>query len=183
MKMLDKLVKIALFSILSSSPVFAADIFDVVNKVAGQVTSVETMIKTLAYVVGLGMLLADLFKFKQHKDNPTQVPIGTPAMIMGIGAAMVFLVPLTTPSVETLFADAGSEAQFTQGGGKDPGTAGGDQAKTAGGDQAKTAGGDQPKLQVVIKPKLQVQLKVQLRLVLKLLLPLGLKALVVNSMI
>ena len=36
-----------------------------------------------------------IFKFKQHKDNPTQVPVGTPVAMLAISAALVFLPGFT----------------------------------------------------------------------------------------
>jgi intracellular multiplication protein IcmD len=44
-------------------------------------------------------------KFKQHKDNPTQTPIGTPIALVFIAAALLFLpsiLGVTAPrAVET----------------------------------------------------------------------------------
>ena len=57
----------------------------------------------IAYVAGIGFGLAGIFKFKQHKDNPTQVPIGTPVSMMFISAALVFLPGLYSPLGYTIF--------------------------------------------------------------------------------
>jgi hypothetical protein len=44
-----------------------------------------------SYVAGLAFAVGDVMKFKQHKDNPTQVPIGTPIALVAIGATLLFL--------------------------------------------------------------------------------------------
>lgn len=56
-----------------------------------------------------GLVLA-VFNFKQHKDNPTQTPIGTPISLVAIAAALLFLPsiidvtghPLSSGSVAAL---------------------------------------------------------------------------------
>jgi intracellular multiplication protein IcmD len=44
-----------------------------------------------SYVAGLAFAVGAVMKFKQHKDNPTQVPIGTPVTLVAIAAALLFL--------------------------------------------------------------------------------------------
>lgn len=47
-----------------------------------------------SYVAGLGFVLGAIMKFKQHKDNPTQIPIGTPIALLFVGCALLFLPSL-----------------------------------------------------------------------------------------
>ena len=42
-------------------------------------------------------------KFKQHKDNPTQVPIGTPIALVSVEAALLFLPSILTVAGNTMF--------------------------------------------------------------------------------
>jgi len=46
-------------------------------------------------------------KFKQHKDNPTQIPIGTPIALLFIGAALLFLPTILQIAGGTIFGDGG----------------------------------------------------------------------------
>ena len=57
-------------------------------------TNVTKLITAGSYLAGLGFSIGAIMKFKQHKDNPTQVPIGTPVALMFIGAALLFLPTL-----------------------------------------------------------------------------------------
>lgn len=40
---------------------------------------------------GVAFAIAAILKFKQQKDNPTQIPIGTPIALVFLAAALVFL--------------------------------------------------------------------------------------------
>ncbi len=44
-----------------------------------------------AYLAGLAFSVGAIMKFKQHKDNPQSVPIGTPIALVFIAAALLFL--------------------------------------------------------------------------------------------
>ena len=64
------------------------------------------MIST-AYVAGIGFGIAAIFKFKQHKDNPTQIPIGTPFALLGVSVMLVFLPGLYNPLGQTVYGKGG----------------------------------------------------------------------------
>lgn len=61
----------------------------------------------LAYVAGIGFGISSVFKFKQHKDNPTQIPISTPFALLGVSVLLVFLPSLYAPAGATVFGDDG----------------------------------------------------------------------------
>ena len=71
--------------------------------IEAQVQAVGQLIFAIAQVAGGLMMLAGLFKLKQHKDNPTQVPIGTPLTMLIIGAALAFLPQVVKTGGETVF--------------------------------------------------------------------------------
>lgn len=52
---------------------------------------------------GLLFSLNSILKFKAHKDNPTQVPIGTPIALMFISAALLFLPSILGVTGATMF--------------------------------------------------------------------------------
>lgn len=68
---------------------------DTIGGVAGTITDSFTnlgkMMVGVAYLAGFGFAIAAIFKFKQHKDNPTQIPIGTPIALLVIGVVLIFL--------------------------------------------------------------------------------------------
>ncbi len=63
-----------------------------------------------SYIAGLGFSIGAIMKFKQHKDNPTQIPIGTPVALVFIAAALLFLPSILAVTGQTMFGTAGSTA-------------------------------------------------------------------------
>ena len=47
-------------------------------------------------------------KFKQHKDNPAQIPIGTPVALVFIAAALLFLPTILNIAGTTMFGGSGT---------------------------------------------------------------------------
>jgi intracellular multiplication protein IcmD len=71
----------------------------------------ELMI-AIAYLGGFGFMIFGVFKFKQHKDNPTQVPLGTPITMVALGAILVFLPAFVKPAGKTLGVDESAAGGF-----------------------------------------------------------------------
>lgn len=93
--MFNRLFIIAAYAI--SSVVFATssddgnNFGDMATTVTDQMDSFAALLVAAAFVAGIAFVIVALFKFKQHKDNPTQVTIGTPAMLLFIGIFLVYL--------------------------------------------------------------------------------------------
>ena len=58
-----------------------------------------------AYMAGMGFIMASMLKFKAHKDNPTQIPIGTPIALLFVGSALMFLPHIFVIAGQTVFGD------------------------------------------------------------------------------
>ena len=105
--------------VMSTSSLYASTssssgIAGIADSVASNLSSVAELISQVAFVAGLGFFVSSVFKFKQHKDNPTQVPIGTPMSMLAIAAALMFMANFIAPLGETLFgadAQAGASSQ------------------------------------------------------------------------
>jgi intracellular multiplication protein IcmD len=84
------------------------------GSVAAQVTSnvaqVAKLVTAGAYVIGMAMAVAAIVKFKAHKDNPTQIPIGTPIALLFVAAALIFVPTIFKVSGSTLFGGSGQVA-------------------------------------------------------------------------
>jgi intracellular multiplication protein IcmD len=124
-KILNHLVVLgstALFSIsaMAQSSVGGSSgdtIGDVADTVLTSLGSVETMIVVLCYIAGLGFAGAGILKFKQHKDNPTQVPLGAPIAMIFIAAALIYLPQVIKTTGSTLFGGGQQSAeQYLEGG-------------------------------------------------------------------
>jgi hypothetical protein len=55
--------------------------------IAQKFDNLTALITALSYVSGLGFAVGAILKFKMHKDNPQQVPIGTPVALIALAAA------------------------------------------------------------------------------------------------
>jgi intracellular multiplication protein IcmD len=107
------------FALFLVDPAFAADPGSATG-LGGLATNItksfgaigQLMIGT-AYLAGIGFSIAAIFKFKQHKDNPTQIPVGTPIALLVIAICLVFLPMLFNPAGETIFGSKASEISST----------------------------------------------------------------------
>ena len=105
-------------------PVFAGEVTAtglglVAQNISGSFQFIGQLLIGVAYLAGIGFGIASIFKFKQHKDNPTQIPVGTPIALLVIAVALVFLPLLFKPAGETLFGKTEAEKLkdgFTGGG-------------------------------------------------------------------
>ncbi|KTD53562.1 IcmD (DotP) [Legionella santicrucis] len=82
-----------------------------VGGMASQITSSFTNLTKLitagSYLAGLAFSIGAIMKFKQHKDNPTQVAIGTPIALVFIAAALLFLPSVLGVTGTTMFGSSG----------------------------------------------------------------------------
>ncbi len=89
---------------LSTVSAYAA-IGDMAGLLNDQLTNVANLIGSIGYVAGMGFGVASVFKFKQHRDSPTQVPIGTPFAMLAVAVALVYLPSLITEAGSSAFSD------------------------------------------------------------------------------
>lgn len=82
---------------------FAADLGSIALSITDSFESVGKLMIALAYLSGIGFGISAVFKFKQHKDNPTQIPIGTPFALFGVSCALIFLPGIYQPAGNTIF--------------------------------------------------------------------------------
>ena len=100
-----KIAKRVLFGL--SMVAFALADSDDLGTLAGNVTGnfedIGELMTGVAYLAGLGFGISAVFKFKQHKDNPTQIPIGTPFALLAVSVVLVFLPGLYEPAGATIY--------------------------------------------------------------------------------
>ncbi|MHB1946482.1 MAG: type IV secretion protein IcmD [Gammaproteobacteria bacterium] len=104
----------ALICLCLGAEVFAAGnsagIGGVALKVKNNLSSIAKLITAMAYVGGMAFAIGAIVKFKAHKDNPTQIPIGTPIALLFIGAALIFIPSVFSTAGGTLFGSSGTVA-------------------------------------------------------------------------
>ncbi|CAM4428105.1 MAG: hypothetical protein LEGION0398_MBIBDBAK_00466 [Legionellaceae bacterium] len=91
----------------------APTIDSVVSNVTTAGASLARLITGVAYLAGLGFAMGSILKFKQHKDNPTQIPIGTPIALLLIAAALMFLPSVFRLAGNTVFGVSAQSGDFS----------------------------------------------------------------------
>lgn len=109
------LLKLVCFmaTIFAVDVALAQDLGGISSTVYSNFAQLSKLITAGAYIAGLGFSLAAIMKFKGHKDNPTQVPIGTPVALVMVAAALLFLPSILGVTGETVFSDGGTVATST----------------------------------------------------------------------
>lgn len=82
----------------------------VAQNVTTNLANVAKLITAGSYVVGMAFAVGAIVKFKAHKENPTQIPIGTPIALLFVAAALIFLPTIFKVSGSTLFGQSGTVA-------------------------------------------------------------------------
>jgi len=83
----------------------AQDLQAIADNVQKTVGIVSRMLVTISLMAGIGFIMALFFKFHQHKQNPTQVPISQGITLLLIGSAMVVFPYLLQPLSGAIFGD------------------------------------------------------------------------------
>lgn len=79
------------------------------SQITGSFAQLAKLITAGSYLTGLGFSVGAIMKFKQHKDNPTQIPIGTPIALVFISAALLFLPSILGITGSTMFGEGGGQ--------------------------------------------------------------------------
>lgn len=89
---------------------------DVAGTVTESMSNVAKLITATSYVAGVGFAMMGMLKFKAHKDNPTQVPLSQPIVLLVIAAGLVFLPNLISTGGATVWGNEGARATSEGGG-------------------------------------------------------------------
>ena len=76
---------------------------DIADTIVKSFQSIGKLMLATSYIAGIGFTIGSIFKFKQHRDNPTQIPIGAPIALLGIAVVLIFLPGIIKPVGLTLF--------------------------------------------------------------------------------
>ena len=100
------IVAVAGTAALAASGTNAANVADTLTN---QMKSFAKLITAASYVAGMAFAVGAVVKFKAHKDNPTQIPIGTPIALLFVGAALIFIPSVFGTMGGTLWGSGGEK--------------------------------------------------------------------------
>ena len=106
------------FASSDPEPVAAATLTDIATNITSIFPSFVELVVAICYVAGIGFAAAGVMKFKQHKDNPTQVPLGGPVAMIFIAAALIYIPTLIQATGQSVFGTG--EEGVGSAAGKDP---------------------------------------------------------------
>ena len=77
------------------------------STITGSFTNLTKLVTAGSYLAGLGFAVGAIMKFKQHKENPSNMPVGTPIMLTFIAASLLFLPSILGVTGTTMFGSSG----------------------------------------------------------------------------
>lgn len=87
----------------------ATTISGITSNLTSAFSDIAKIITAAAYIAGLGFAFAAILKFKAHRDNPTQITIGTPLALLFIAAALLFLPMVFSVAGSTIFGSGSTQ--------------------------------------------------------------------------
>lgn len=109
------LASIAMFFIgtVAHAAASGSGIGAIATNITTNLGAIARLVTAGSYVAGLAFAIGAILKFKAHKDNPTQIPVGTPIALLFIAAALIFMPSIFKASGYTLFSKGGTAAGIT----------------------------------------------------------------------
>ena len=98
-----------------SAEAAALSLGDMAKNMTDTFKNVALLLTGGSYLAGIAFSIGALMKFKQHKDNPQSVPIGTPVSLIFIAAALLFLPSILSVTGESLFGKGGASTSGPSG--------------------------------------------------------------------
>lgn len=80
----------------------------IASNVRSNLGQIAQFVTALSYVAGMAFAIGSIAKFKAHKDNPTQVPISGPIVMLFLAAALIFIPSVFSSAGGTLFGKSGT---------------------------------------------------------------------------
>ena len=80
--------------------------------VTGNLANIAKLITAGSYVAGMAFAVGAIAKFKQHKENPQQMPLSTPIVLLFIGIALIFIPAIFKAGGGTLFNGGVSNGSY-----------------------------------------------------------------------
>ncbi len=100
--------------LVTSATALAATGGQDLQAVAGNITenlgAVGKLISAASYVAGIGFALAGIVKLKAHQEQPTQVHLSAPIVLIVVAAALIFLPSIIQTAGQTIFGGDQSSA-------------------------------------------------------------------------
>lgn len=81
----------------------AVTVNTIASNVSGSIAGIVKLMVLVSYLAGVGFAMGGILQFKAHKDNPTQVPISKPVVLLCLAGFLLFLPSVMQTAGQTLF--------------------------------------------------------------------------------
>jgi len=100
------IIRLLILTLFLPSLAYAAGptLGDVAGRLTGVASGVYLLLYKIFYVVGIAMLVGSLIRFKEHRDNPQQVPFSQPItlLLLGLGVIAIPVIAKLSEAVKTV---------------------------------------------------------------------------------
>ncbi len=103
------LVSVGMIIFANEAAAAGGTIGTMATQITGSFAQLTKLITAMSYLAGLGFMVGSIIKFKAHKDQPAQIPIGQPIGLMLVAAALLFLPSILNMAGNTLFGASGGK--------------------------------------------------------------------------
>jgi intracellular multiplication protein IcmD len=105
MRSLTRLVTVflSLTLMLLSQACFAVSLGDIANNLLTPTSGITQLMYGVSYVAGAGMIIMALTQYKAHRDNPSQVRLGTPVAFFIFGVVFLMIPIVSQHSVSSIY--------------------------------------------------------------------------------
>jgi hypothetical protein len=95
----------------------ARDVGGIATSLTTQTTQVATFVTVAAFVIGVGLAIAGLLKFRAHSQNPNDPSnkMSTAFMLVFVGAAMVAIPATLGSGILTVFGSGATSTDANSG--------------------------------------------------------------------
>ena len=95
----------------------ARDVGEIASDLTEQTGFVSQLVTVVAFVLGVGMAIAGLLKFKAHSQNPNDpsAKMSTAFMLVFVGAALVAIPAALGSGIQTIFGSSAQKTNATSG--------------------------------------------------------------------
>jgi intracellular multiplication protein IcmD len=101
---------------LSTLAIAEGDLTAMATTITTQANAVAKLLSVLSYVAGVGFAMAGILQLKAHKENPQQVPLSKPVVMIVVAACLLFLPTILTTAGASLFGASATSAATAGGG-------------------------------------------------------------------
>lgn len=88
-------------------PPSISDLGDMSCLLISQMDDIAALFVALSFICGIATVINSLFKFKQQRENPTQIPIATPIVMFFTGIFLIYLPSIIDTGQYSVFGADG----------------------------------------------------------------------------